>query len=493
MTVLVAAASRHGSTREIAEEIGGTLERRGLDVVVAAVEEVDGVSGYEAVVLGSAVYIGNWLEPARRFVDAHAAELAERPTWLFSSGPIGLPPKPEGEKAVQIEPILARSEAREHRIFAGKLDRSRLGLGERVVVRAVRADDGDFRDFEAVSDWAEEIAAELQPGTDADPPHGREWPRDRRRRRDPARREDASPAPARPGRRRGAARVLPSALRPEPLPALPRLPEARPAARRARCSIRTGTSGARCSARSPRTAGERVVARRELRAAARPDRRRGGVRGRGRVPAPRDRHAPASSSSRRARPRHGIERFVAEVLADNRSDARRLRGARLRADARARRRRGRGRVPDRARPSASRSGVAERDHVAVTASLRPFFEPRSVAVIGASRAARHDRRRAVPEHPRGRLRRRRLPRQPRRRARSRACAATARSRRSPTRSTSRSSALPGERVLEAAEQALAQGRARALSSSRPASPRSAARASSGRSGCSRSFARTARG
>jgi menaquinone-dependent protoporphyrinogen oxidase len=167
MRVLVAVASRHGSTYEIAELIGGTLRDRGLDVVVAAVEEVDDVAPYDAVVLGSAVYVGKWLEPARRFVDAHATELAARPTWLFSSGPIGTPPKPEGDKAVELGEILASTGAREHRIFAGKLDRGQLGLGERMVVRAVRAEEGDFRELDEVATWAMTIARELTSSTEA--------------------------------------------------------------------------------------------------------------------------------------------------------------------------------------------------------------------------------------------------------------------------------------------------------------------------------------
>jgi menaquinone-dependent protoporphyrinogen oxidase len=161
MRVLVAVASRHGSTYEIAEQIGRTLEERELDVVVAPVEEVEDVGRYGAVVLGSAVYVGKWLEPARRFVDAHAAELAARPTWLFSSGPIGTPAKPEPDKAVEVDKVLASTGAREHRIFAGKLDRSQLGLGERMVVRAVGAEEGDFRQLDEVAAWASTIAREL--------------------------------------------------------------------------------------------------------------------------------------------------------------------------------------------------------------------------------------------------------------------------------------------------------------------------------------------
>jgi menaquinone-dependent protoporphyrinogen oxidase len=162
LRALVAVASRHGSTREIAEAIAGTLRDEGLDVVVSDSADVTDVSGYDAVVLGSAVYVGRWLEPARALVDEHGDELAARPTWLFSSGPIGDPPKPEAEDAVQISEIAERVSARDHRLFAGKLDRSTLGFGERAVVLAFRAPEGDFRDWDEIAGWARGIAAALR-------------------------------------------------------------------------------------------------------------------------------------------------------------------------------------------------------------------------------------------------------------------------------------------------------------------------------------------
>lgn len=86
MTVLVAAASEHGATAEIAVWLGAALAQNGVDVDVRKLEEVSDVEHYEAVVLGSAVYFGQWLKTACRFIDTHAADLARRPTWLFSSG-----------------------------------------------------------------------------------------------------------------------------------------------------------------------------------------------------------------------------------------------------------------------------------------------------------------------------------------------------------------------------------------------------------------------
>ena len=85
------------------------------------------------------------------------------PVWLFSSGPTGRPdPKPEGDLN-GIDALAGSINARGHRTFAGRLDRSRLGIRERLIVSAVRAPDGDFRDWEEISAWAREIVAELIP------------------------------------------------------------------------------------------------------------------------------------------------------------------------------------------------------------------------------------------------------------------------------------------------------------------------------------------
>jgi menaquinone-dependent protoporphyrinogen oxidase len=163
MRVLVAVASRHGATAEIAEEVAKTLRGPLQDAVVEVrtVEQVTSVDGYDAVVLGSAVYMGRWLRPARDLAMQHAAALAARPTWLFSSGPIGDPPKPE-EDPVDAAEIIEATRARDHRVFAGKLDRAKLGFFERAVVLALRAPEGDFRDWAEIRAWAEGVADTLR-------------------------------------------------------------------------------------------------------------------------------------------------------------------------------------------------------------------------------------------------------------------------------------------------------------------------------------------
>jgi menaquinone-dependent protoporphyrinogen oxidase len=161
--VLVTAASRHGATYEIAEAIAAGLGQRGVDAEARRAEEITAVDGYDAAVIGSAVYVGRWLEPARDLVDTQATALADLPVWLFSSGPLGPPDalKPEGDP-VDVADLMASSRALAHRVFAGRLDRKLLGFGEKAVVIAVRAPEGDFRDWVAVDAFAGEIAEHLQ-------------------------------------------------------------------------------------------------------------------------------------------------------------------------------------------------------------------------------------------------------------------------------------------------------------------------------------------
>lgn len=158
MAVLVACASRHGATTGIAEEIANTLRSLGHEATVAAVEDVDDVSGYEAVVLGSAVYYGHWLTPATEFVLRHEAALREKPVWLFSSGPLGVQPSEEPTLIAELRQTI---QPRDHHVFPGALDRRRLGVTERLAASAVRAPEGDFRDWHGVDAWAEAIARRL--------------------------------------------------------------------------------------------------------------------------------------------------------------------------------------------------------------------------------------------------------------------------------------------------------------------------------------------
>lgn len=158
MNVLVACASKHGATAEIATALARGLCSHGLDVDVRSAEEVDGVGEYDAVVLGSALYMGQWLPSALAVAELYADELATRPTWLFSSGPVGEPLLPGPPDLSSLE---RQVDARGHRIFPGRLARHDLSFAERGIVRVVSAQYGDFRDWDAVTEFADEIAGAL--------------------------------------------------------------------------------------------------------------------------------------------------------------------------------------------------------------------------------------------------------------------------------------------------------------------------------------------
>lgn len=158
--ILVSAGSKHGSTAEIAHRIAKVLTDRGHAVDIMTPEQVKDLSGYHAVVLGSAVYAGHWVATAKALAD-RVAEVSPHPeTWIFSSGPVGDPPKPE-EDPVDVAPIFEATSAREHRVFSGKIDKSKLSFGEKAILVAVRAPEGDFRDWREIESWANEIADQL--------------------------------------------------------------------------------------------------------------------------------------------------------------------------------------------------------------------------------------------------------------------------------------------------------------------------------------------
>lgn len=166
MKVLVAVASKHGATLEIGQVIEASIRSCGLEVELKRIEDISSLSPYGAFVLGSGVYAGHWMRPAREFVEIHEGELKERPVWLFSSGPVGDPPKPL-ENPAEVAAVVKRLGARGHRLFPGRIEGSDLGLSEKALVALVRAPDGDFRPWSEITEWSESIAAQLK-GPDAD-------------------------------------------------------------------------------------------------------------------------------------------------------------------------------------------------------------------------------------------------------------------------------------------------------------------------------------
>jgi menaquinone-dependent protoporphyrinogen oxidase len=160
MKVLVCAASKYGATSEIAQAVADVLAEKGLEVSVVSPERVGAMEEFDAVVLGSAVYMGQWMKPARELAERSASALAARPVWLFSSGPVGEPPKP-ADNPVDVTKILQATTAHDHQIFTGRLVKKHLSFPDRAMASAIRAAEGDFRNWAEIRAWATSIADTL--------------------------------------------------------------------------------------------------------------------------------------------------------------------------------------------------------------------------------------------------------------------------------------------------------------------------------------------
>ncbi len=124
MKVFVCVASRHHSTQEIAEAVAQELRSAGVQADVRTPAEAPYPAGYDAVIVGSAVYMGHWLGDARAFVEDHAEQLKAKPVWLFSCGPLGSDrDKPQAE-ALELPRLMEWTNARGHASFFGKLDKA---------------------------------------------------------------------------------------------------------------------------------------------------------------------------------------------------------------------------------------------------------------------------------------------------------------------------------------------------------------------------------
>jgi menaquinone-dependent protoporphyrinogen oxidase len=165
-SVLVAYATKYGATAEIAERIGEVLRQAGLAADVLPADRVGDLAQYQAVVLGSAVYIGRWQKQAANFLKANEKALAERPVWLFSSGPTG-----EGDpvkltegwhfpKALQT--VADRIQPRDIAVFHGHVNVEKVNFLEKWMIKNVKAPFGDFRDWGAIASWATAVADALK-------------------------------------------------------------------------------------------------------------------------------------------------------------------------------------------------------------------------------------------------------------------------------------------------------------------------------------------
>lgn len=163
MTVLVAFSSKRGSTAEIAETVAATLRREGLGVCLEHVDAVDSLDRFDAVVLGSAVYMKRWRGDAKHFLKKHRKALRQMPFWVFSSGPVGDPAQddPEWMEPPKLAEKVEEMGGRAHVVFGGCVPAEPQGFMERAMAEGVPKEYRDRRDWDEIRSWAQQIVAEL--------------------------------------------------------------------------------------------------------------------------------------------------------------------------------------------------------------------------------------------------------------------------------------------------------------------------------------------
>lgn len=163
--VLLTYASKYGSTIKIAERIKEVLEKQNLQVDLMPVEEVNGMGSYSSVIVGSAVYMGQWRKKASAFLKSNASDLSSKKVWIFSTGPTDKGDPVELLKGWKIpdnlKPVADKINPMEIKVFHGNLDLEKLNFMEKFIVKKIKAPVGDFIQWHDVENWAKEISDQL--------------------------------------------------------------------------------------------------------------------------------------------------------------------------------------------------------------------------------------------------------------------------------------------------------------------------------------------
>jgi menaquinone-dependent protoporphyrinogen oxidase len=163
-TVLVVYGTKTGCTAGIAQQIGATLAESGVTVQVKPVEEGPDAAAYDAVIVGSGVRAGNWHGAVKEWVAANAGALKARPTAFFTAClTMAQAPDKADEVRAYTDALIAETgvEPVDIGLFAGMNEPKRFSLPERLIMKMMKAPEGDFRDMDAVAEWARTMVERL--------------------------------------------------------------------------------------------------------------------------------------------------------------------------------------------------------------------------------------------------------------------------------------------------------------------------------------------
>jgi menaquinone-dependent protoporphyrinogen oxidase len=162
-SVLVAYATKYGSTREVAESIASTLKDQGVDAVARPAGDVRGLEGYSAVVLGTALYFFRWRGEAHRFLRRNRAALADLPVAVFGLGPMEDTPEQYVGAREHLDKGLAKHawlSPVSVAVFGGRFDPAHLRFPDNNPAFRAMAPT-DLRDWEAIRSWARGLVEAL--------------------------------------------------------------------------------------------------------------------------------------------------------------------------------------------------------------------------------------------------------------------------------------------------------------------------------------------
>lgn len=169
--VLVAYASKYGSTQEVAEAIAITLRENNLEVDLKPVREVKTLEEYTAIVLGAPLYVASWHKEARSFLSRHREALTKRSVTVFALGPLSDDENEWKEVRAQLDKELVKFAWLKPiaiEVFGGKFDPKKLHLSDRIITSLPASplhgmSASDFRNWTAIRAWANSLATLLQP------------------------------------------------------------------------------------------------------------------------------------------------------------------------------------------------------------------------------------------------------------------------------------------------------------------------------------------